>query len=65
MEIETNNAVTAKRYLTEQGCDIRDEIEPLPEDFQGFYLSSPIKNYSLVCRVIRLGVRQIQSANII
>jgi predicted enzyme related to lactoylglutathione lyase len=41
LEIETDNAEAAKRYLTEQGCAIRDEIEPLPEGFKEFWLSGP------------------------
>jgi predicted enzyme related to lactoylglutathione lyase len=38
LEIETDNAEAAKRYLSEQGCVIRDEIEPLPDGFKDFWL---------------------------
>ncbi|MES9990387.1 MAG: VOC family protein [Candidatus Thiodiazotropha sp.] len=41
LEIETDNIESAKQYLTDQGCAIRDEIEPLPEGFKGFWLSGP------------------------
>jgi predicted enzyme related to lactoylglutathione lyase len=48
LEIETNNAVEAKKYLKEQGCTIRDEIEPLPASFNGFWLSSPSNTIHLI-----------------
>ena len=48
LEIETDNAVKAKAYLKEQGCIIRDEIEPLPSNFNGFWLSSPSNIIHLV-----------------
>jgi predicted enzyme related to lactoylglutathione lyase len=41
LEIVTDDAKTAKSYLSEQGCVFRDEIEPLPEGFKGFWLSGP------------------------
>ncbi len=41
LEIETDNAVEAQKYLESQGCTIRNEIEPLPPNFNGFWLSSP------------------------
>jgi len=48
LEIETDNAVEAKKYLKEQGCAIRNEIEPLPPNFNGFWLSSPSNIIHLV-----------------
>lgn len=48
LEIETDNAVEAKKYLEEQGCTIRNEIEPLLPGFNGFWLSSPSNIIHLV-----------------
>ncbi len=48
LEIETDNAADAKSYLEEQGCVIRNEIEPLPTGFNGFWLSSPSNIIHLV-----------------
>ena len=48
LEIETDNAAVAKSYLEEQGCVIRNEIEPLPSGFNGFWLSSPSNIVHLV-----------------
>jgi hypothetical protein len=41
LEIETDDVKAAKRYLSEQGCVLRDDIEPLPAEFKGFWLSGP------------------------
>ena len=48
LEIETDNATEAKEYLKQKGCAIRDEIEPLPPSFNGFWLSSPSNTIHLV-----------------
>jgi len=48
LEIETDNSAEAKEYLKNQGCVIRDEIEPLPASFNGFWLSSPSNTIHLV-----------------
>ena len=48
LEIQTDDAVEAKQYLEQQGCLIRDDIEPLPSDFNGFWLSSPSNIIHLV-----------------
>lgn len=48
LEIQTDNATEARHYLEAQGCVIRDEIEPLPPDFNGFWLSSPSNTIHLV-----------------
>jgi len=48
LEIETDNVIEAQRYLEEQGCAIRNEIEPLPADFNGFWLSSPSNTIHLI-----------------
>lgn len=48
LEIETDNAFEAKKYLEDQGCTIRNEVEPLPSDVNGFWLSSPSNTIHLV-----------------
>jgi len=39
LEIETDNIKEAEAYLKTMGCTRRDEIEPLPIDFKGFWIS--------------------------
>jgi catechol 2,3-dioxygenase-like lactoylglutathione lyase family enzyme len=41
LEIQTENHLEARRYFEEQGYAIRNEIEPLPEHFKGFWLNGP------------------------
>ena len=48
LEIETDDVAAAKQYLLEQGCVIRDDIEPLPSDFKGFWLNSPSNTIHLM-----------------
>lgn len=48
LEIETDNAAEARSYLESQGCAIRNEIEPLPANFNGFWLSSPSNTIHLI-----------------
>ena len=48
LEIETDNIKEAEAYLKTMGCVRRDEIEPLPSDFQGFWISSPSNIIHLV-----------------
>lgn len=48
LEIETDNTTEAQKYLIEQGCTIRNEIEPLPPSFNGFWMSSPANTIHLV-----------------
>ena len=48
LEIETDNAVEARKYLESESCAIRNEIEPLPSSFNGFWLSSPSNTIHLV-----------------
>jgi len=48
LEIESDNVVYAQQYLEHQGCIIRNEIEPLPDNFNGFWLSSPANIIHLV-----------------
>ena len=48
LEIETDSADEAKEYLESKGCVIRNEIEPLPSTFRGFWLSSPSNTIHLI-----------------
>jgi len=48
LEITADNTADAKLYLQEQGCSIRNDIEPLPANFDGFWLSSPSNIIHLV-----------------
>ncbi|RUO29759.1 hypothetical protein CWE12_07240 [Aliidiomarina sedimenti] len=48
LEIVTNDIEAASAYLKEQGCHRRDEIEPLPDDFKAFWISSPANIIHLV-----------------
>ena len=48
LEILTDDVAAAQVYLQEQGCQIRNEIETLPEGFNGFWLSSPANTIHLV-----------------
>lgn len=48
LEINTDDVPAAQKYLEAQGCAIRNEIEPLPDDFNGFWLSSPSNIVHLV-----------------
>lgn len=41
LEVHADNIVEAQQYLEAEGCTVRNEIEPLPSDFKGFWLSSP------------------------
>jgi catechol 2,3-dioxygenase-like lactoylglutathione lyase family enzyme len=41
LEIRTDNADEAARYLDKHGVARRDEIEPLPDSLAGFWVTSP------------------------
>lgn len=41
LEVVTDDVEQAASYLKEQGCHRRDEIEPLPDGFKAFWISSP------------------------
>ncbi len=47
LEIVTSAPEEAATFLSEHGCARRDEIEPLPDGFTGFWMSSP-------CNIIHL-----------
>ena len=48
LEIEADDIDMARAYLEARGCVIRNEIEPLPEGFKGFWLNSPSNIIHLV-----------------
>ncbi|ARU55745.1 hypothetical protein OLMES_1670 [Oleiphilus messinensis] len=48
LEIVTNDIDKAAAYFAAQGCHRRDEIEPLPDGFKGFWISSPSNIIHLV-----------------
>ncbi|MGQ9426599.1 VOC family protein [Gilvimarinus sp. F26214L] len=48
LEVVTNDLDGAADYLKENECARRDEIEPLPEGFRAFWLSSPANIIHLV-----------------
>lgn len=41
LEVVTEDVDAASNYFENQGCVRRDEIEPLPDGFKGFWISSP------------------------
>ncbi len=41
LEITTDDAETAASYLDQCGIARRDDIETLPDDFRGFWISGP------------------------
>ena len=41
LELETNDTEAAASYLKINGVARRDEVEPLREDFDGFWISDP------------------------
>lgn len=48
LEIITSDIEQASVHLEEQGCYRRDEIEPLPDGFKAFWISSPSNIIHLV-----------------
>jgi catechol 2,3-dioxygenase-like lactoylglutathione lyase family enzyme len=50
LEVETDDVVAAAAYLKAAGIPRRDEIEPLGEDFPGFWISSPASIIHLVVK---------------
>ena len=48
LEINTQDLKSAQRYLEQQGCVIRNEIETLPSNFNGFWLANPSNVIHLV-----------------
>ncbi|WP_367111555.1 hypothetical protein [uncultured Psychrobacter sp.] len=50
LEIITNDISEAAKHLKSAGITRCDEIEPLPDDFQAFWVSSPASIIHLVCK---------------
>lgn len=48
LEVVASDIGKASKYLKEQGCHRRDEIEPLPNGFKAFWVSSPSNIIHLV-----------------
>lgn len=48
LEIVARDIDGASGYLEQHGCHRRDEIEPLPEGFQAFWIASPTNIIHLV-----------------
>ena len=51
LEIVAEDIAAAQNYLQSQGCVVRNEIEPLPGGFMGFWLSGPSNIIHLVNEV--------------
>ncbi|OOG23724.1 hypothetical protein B1C78_10605 [Thioalkalivibrio denitrificans] len=49
LELNTDNVKAAAAHLKSAGVVRRDEIEPLPEGFEGYWISSPASIIHLVC----------------
>ncbi|QOC24064.1 hypothetical protein IC757_08170 [Wenzhouxiangella sp. AB-CW3] len=47
LEVIASDIDSASEHLKQQGCQRRDEIEPLPSGFKAFWISSP-------CNIIHL-----------
>jgi len=50
LELVTNDVSVASGHLQSAGVVRRDEIEPLPEGFNAFWVSSPSSIIHLVCK---------------
>lgn len=50
LEIVTDDLDAAAQQLGAAGIVRCDEIEPLPEDFQGFWIANPASIVHLVCK---------------
>lgn len=48
LEVVTDDLAVASRYLEDQGCARRDDIEPLPEGLKAIWISSPSNIIHLV-----------------
>ncbi|MHC6530104.1 MULTISPECIES: VOC family protein [unclassified Vibrio] len=48
LEVTTNDVERAAEYLQRHDCHRRDEIEPLPEGFQAFWIASPTNIIHLI-----------------
>jgi len=50
LEVVTNDMAAAAEHLKSAGVVRCDEIEPLPQGFQAFWISSPASIIHLVCK---------------
>lgn len=50
LEVTTDDVTGAAKQLAAEGIARCDEIEPLPKDFQAFWISSPASIVHLVCK---------------
>jgi hypothetical protein len=50
LEVVTNDIAAASEHLKAAGVVRCDDIEPLPRDFQAFWVSSPSNIVHLVCK---------------
>lgn len=50
LEVCTDDIEGASEYLRENGCSRCDEIEELPDDFKGFWISNPANIIHLVAQ---------------
>ena len=48
LEVTTTDIEAAAAYFREQDCERRDEIEPLPDVIDGFWIASPTNVIHLV-----------------
>ena len=48
LEINTDDIAAAAEYFEKNNCIRRDEIEPLPEGFKGFWLANPANIIHLI-----------------
>jgi len=48
LEVVTDDIVAASTYLEATDCVRRDEIEPLPDNFRGFWIANPANIIHLV-----------------
>ena len=48
-ELITEDVAAGKAYLDQQGVQRRDEIEKLPDGFNGFWVCNPASVTHLVC----------------
>ena len=50
LEVRTSDVAAASRYLAGKDCARRDEIEPLPDSIDGFWLANPANVIHLVTK---------------
>ena len=48
LEVVTDNIEMASEYFEKYNCIRRDEIEPLPEGFRGFWIANPANIIHLI-----------------